>query len=126
MIAEIKDRIEIGIDKQKFTKKKILVSSIEAKKNHKLYEFTENVVCFDVVEIDFRKGQERIYVNIDGEFVLQKPKSEIVKIDIFNPDFKAKKKSIDIDFKEGSCYITALNYKNACRKMKITNETYFK
>ncbi len=104
---------------------KVLVNSIEPKPNHKLFEFHPVEDGFRTFQSEWRSNKELVFKNINGKFVEQKEESKPVFIDIFNPNFKVTKKKHDVDFKEGVCYITALNYENAVRKFKMLNPQYF-
>ena len=103
--------------------KKILINSIEPKLNHFLFEFTYNneTKDYDVIQIDFRKSKELVLVLEGNNYVKKVESKKIAKIDIFDIDFKPEKKTIDYDFREGSCYITALNKLNAINKFHKLN-----
>lgn len=110
---------------QKKKKVKQFVSSIEPHPNHMLYEFHWNPSdkSFSVFETAWRQVKELVLKNVNGRW--QPPVKEKEVIDILNPFVQTKKKSYDIEIKDGVAYVTALNYGNAVRKFKKLNPQYF-
>lgn len=127
MIDEKKVKDEVVHVKQQEQKKTLVwMNSIEPKQGHKLYEFVFSDGGFECVEIDISSYRPALtLVNVGGKFV-NKEKANRPKIDFFNPDYKPVKKSIPYhNFKPDAIYITALNYDNACKKMKTINSHLF-
>lgn len=121
---KVKDEI-VSVRQQEKKKTKTWMNSIEPRQGHNLYEFFYHGDHFTCNEINLSSIRPAfILVNINGEWV-NKEKKERAFIDIFNPDFKAKKNIITYDFNANAIYITALNYTNACKKLKTINSHLF-
>jgi hypothetical protein len=120
-----KDEV-VYVKQQEKKKTKVWVNSIEPKQGHNLFEFFYRGDYFECFEIDLSLARlELVLINVNGKFV-NKAKHEKPTIDIFNPEFKAAKKSfISYQFNPEAIYITALNYRNACKKLKSINSHLF-
>jgi len=119
---------EVRKKQQQQEQEKILVNSIEPKPNHLLFEFhlSECGTYFEIYQKQWKVEKELVFKpNKQGLFELVKPKKEVVKIDLFDPYFKAEKKKYEMDFQNGVGYVTALNYTNAVKKFKELNPSYF-
>jgi len=122
-----KTKEDITIVKQQEKKKsKLFVNSIEPKPNHQLFEFYYKGTHFECKSIDISKMKPAFtLILVEGKWI-NKEKIDKPRIDIFDPNFKYEKKSsLNIDFNPECIYITALNYKNACDKLKLLNSHLF-
>lgn len=118
---------EVSKKNQEQKKELVLINSIEPKPNHLLFTFklSDCGTFFHGYQQEWKIEKEIVFINKNGKFIEKKTENKSF-IDIFNPNFKADKKRYDMVLENGICYITALNYKNACKKFKELNPQYFR
>jgi hypothetical protein len=121
-----KTKDEIVVVKQVEKKKTLVwVNSIEPKPGHNLYEFTHKGDHFTCTEINISSIKPAFTLtNVNGKWVNVE---QIIRptIDFFNPEFKAVRKGIAYKFNPEAIYLTALNYRNACKRLRIINPHLF-
>ena len=124
------DRVEETRKKQQVQEQeRVLINSVEPKPNHLLFEFRLSLCggYFNILQTYWKTEKEIIFrPNKKGTLEEVKEDKKVVKIDLFDPNFKAEKKKYDREFENGVGYITALNYRNAVEKFKKLNPSYFR